>query len=202
MTLIYILSEFNPIVTSHALDTYINLVKTDLDVLKNHVKDSDIRHPNITREEMSAMKELANNQNITIKSADKGGAKVIMDTHNNMEEIRRQLAGTQVYQLLSGDPLWTIKTRIDELLKMVLNTGIINKKIRDFVEHPITPILYILPKKHKSLKKNLGRPIVSGRGRVLSNISRFLDQVLRPFVYKMRSYIRDTSDFLKCIKSV
>lgn len=47
---LYTQSEFNPMITSHALDTYINLVNTDLDMLKESIDKSGIRYPNIMRE--------------------------------------------------------------------------------------------------------------------------------------------------------
>lgn len=96
---LHVSSEFNPNVTSPALDTFINLVKTDLGKLRDQIRDSGVRYPNITQEEISALKELADNQNITNKLADKDGAIVIMDTHKYMGEIRRQLADTNVYQI-------------------------------------------------------------------------------------------------------
>lgn len=53
------------------------------------------------------------------------------------------------------------------------------------------------------LSKILNIPLdVSCRGSVLSNVSIFLDQVLRPSVLEMKSYIRDTGDFLSKITNL
>lgn len=91
------MSDFNPNIQGPALETYMNLVKSDLDALRGSIGDGGIRHPNIRREEMAAMNNLASNKNITIKLADKGGAIVIMDTPSYIAEIRRQLSDTNVY---------------------------------------------------------------------------------------------------------
>lgn len=72
-------SDFSPTVSSNAIDTFYNLVKKDIETLKNEVMNN-IKHPNISREEMEALRELAHNTNVTIKPGDKGGGIVIMDT--------------------------------------------------------------------------------------------------------------------------
>lgn len=51
--------------------------------------------------------------------------------------------------------------------------GCIDSELAEFllVQHPKTPLLYLLPKIHKSLQNPPGRPIVSGRGSVLNNLA-------------------------------
>lgn len=70
-------SNFSPTVTSNAVDTYMNLVKNYIMVLRNEVIDST-KHPNVTKDEIKALKDLSQNDAITIKPADKGGGIVIM----------------------------------------------------------------------------------------------------------------------------
>lgn len=52
--------------------------------MTDEIGDKGISYPNITREEIVALKELAENHSITIKSADKSGAIVVMDTQKYM----------------------------------------------------------------------------------------------------------------------
>lgn len=84
-------SDFTPSASSNAIDTFINLVKKDISALRSEVMNN-IRHPNKSRDEIEALKELAQNTNITIKSTDNGGGIVIMDTSKYNQEIKRQLS--------------------------------------------------------------------------------------------------------------
>lgn len=53
---------------------------------------------------------------------------------------------------------------------------------------------YLLPKIHKV--NNPGRPIVSGIDSPTDCISHTIDRILRPFVAKLPSHIKDTRDFI------
>lgn len=65
-------SDFNPTVTSNAIETFVSLAKKDLNILKVEIVGS-IRYHNIMSEEICALKEeLSQNQDTTIKPADKG----------------------------------------------------------------------------------------------------------------------------------
>lgn len=124
---------------------------------------------------------------------------VIMDMSKYIQEIIRQLSDTSVYICLDNDPMCIIKGKIEFFLSQALADNIIDNKLKKYlsIEHPTVPVLYILPKVHKSLIDPPGWPIVSGRGSILSNIAKFIDQILRPHVLSMKSYIRDTGDFLE-----
>lgn len=87
-----------------------NLVKNDIVALKNEVIDN-IRHSNITKYEIKALKDLSQNDTITIKPADKGGGKVIMDMAKYIREIKRQLSEDIVYTCLNWDPIFSIKNK-------------------------------------------------------------------------------------------
>ena len=53
---------------------------------------------------------------------------------------------------------------------------------------------YLLPKIHK--QGCPGRPVISGCGTPTEKISLFVDQKVRPLVPEIKSYIKDTNDFL------
>ena len=70
-------------------------------------------------------------------------------------------------------------------------------------DHPVTPVIYTLPKVHKSQTVPLvGRPIVSSIGSLTNNISTFVDHLLKPWVVTLSSYTRDTIDFLTKLKAI
>ena len=65
-----------------------------------------------------------------------------------------------------------------------------------------TAQFYMLLKIHKTLQNPPGRPIVSGNGCPTECVSQFIDHFLQPCVKNIRSYIKDTTDFLSMLESV
>ena len=61
-------------------------------------------------------------------------------------------------------------------------------------------MLYLLPKIHKV--GNPGRPIFSACGGLTEKISEFVDSKVRPFVTRLPSYVKDTTDFLNTIQAI
>lgn len=69
-----------------------------------------------------------------------------------------------------------------------------------------TPQFYILPKTHKDFDETLplgypGRPIVSACNSSTDNISKYIDFILKPLMQSLPSYVKDTSDFIRKLKS-
>ena len=62
-------------------------------------------------------------------------------------------------------------------------------------------MLYLLPKFHKRLYIVPGRPVCSNWEYYIENISSFLVFHLQPIAKKVKSYIKDTNDFLKKLRS-
>lgn len=58
-------------------------------------------------------------------------------------------------------------------------------------------MFYTLPKIHKSLAQPPGRPIISGFNSVLEPFAKYVGHFLSPAVLKIRSYIKDTADFIQ-----
>ena len=63
-----------------------------------------------------------------------------------------------------------------------------------------TPEFHILPKIHQA--NNPGKPIISSVNRHTSRISEFVDYYLQPEVKKLKSYVKDTTDFIKKIEAI
>ena len=61
---------------------------------------------------------------------------------------------------------------------------------------------YHLPKIHKRLQNVLGRPVISNSGYYTEKISSFLDHHLQLLVQVVKSYIKDTNEFLKKLRSL
>ncbi|KAJ1150829.1 hypothetical protein NDU88_003618 [Pleurodeles waltl] len=70
---------------------------------------------NTTGDEKKVLQEIANNNNIVLKPADKGGAIVIQTTENYQKERLRLLGDTRNYEKLKEDPTELLKTRITSI---------------------------------------------------------------------------------------
>ena len=57
---------------------------------------------------------------------------------------------------------------------------------------------YLLPKIHKI--NNPGRPVISSTNCHTTKISKYVDHFIQPLATQIKSYIRDTTDFINKIK--
>ncbi|CAF4506330.1 unnamed protein product, partial [Didymodactylos carnosus] len=140
-------------------------------------------YPNMRKEEYKALNGLAKRKDIVVKQADKGQAIVVMSKEVYEEKANTLLRDTRNYIYLSKNPLWTTYKKVKEKLNELISQGHIPTKCSFKVYHrglPKLPNFYILPKVHK--KGCPGRPIVAGIGYCTEEASRFLCQILQPFV--------------------
>lgn len=151
---------------------------------------------NITSQEHQALQSLRDNDNIVIKQADKGGAVVVWRKDLYRAEAERQLSDTSSYQLLEKDQSSNHQTIIKSTV-----TGFIKKKelpnnaVNLINTAPRTAEFYMLPKIHKP---NIpGRPIISAHSCPTALISQYLDDVMRPMVESLPTYVKDSSHALR-----
>ena len=78
---------------------------------------------------------------------------------------------------------------------MTLKTAksLLEKKIK-------TPEFHLLPKIHEA--NNPGRLVINSVNFHTSRISEFVDYYLQPEVKKFKSYLKDTTDFIKKIEAI
>ena len=81
--------------------------------------------------------------------------------------------------------------------------GEIDITVRDYLMEPgiLTPQMYLLPKIHKGVTPPPGRPIISANGCPTERISEFVDHFLNPSCQELRSYLKDTTHFLKILSA-
>ncbi len=141
--------EHNP-----SLDTYCKTVKQE--VYKQH--GAKFRFNNLTQGERQALNELANNSEIIIKPADKGGLIFVMDTKMYITEVRRQLSNDTQYRPFLYDPTSRHNEKIQDVVNRLVIKGSITQKVADYLvfTKPRTPSLYILPKMQKPSRPPLG----------------------------------------------
>lgn len=134
---------------------------------------------------------LSKNRDIIIRPADKGGATVILNTTDYLQQAKRQLDNDMYYRKIKEDSTLgheqTINHCIDNLVK--------NREIQHNVAKLLKPaqsrtqIFYMLPKIHQI--NNPGRPVISSVNSHTEKISAYVDEFFRPITERLPSYIRD-----------
>ena len=170
--------------------------------IEKHFSNNKRSGDNLSSREKSALKRLENRKDIVIKKEDKGGATLILDSKDYLEEGARQLSDEKYYEKLDQNPIKEhdeiVRTAIDRLVEEDEISEETAKKLCP--SNSRTPRFYLLPKVHK--EGCSCRPVISSVKCHTEKISAFADEKLRPIVSKFKSYIKDTSDFLRKIKDI
>ena len=158
--------------------------------------------PDFQDTQQQAIHNLANNKNITIKRADKGGSIVIMDTIDYINTALTHLQQTEVYAPQDTDHTNTVADDLNSCLLQLTNTGHLTNNIAKYIQPktpPRTPLFYFLPKIHKP--NNPPRPIISGCDSPTDRISKYLTAVFNPIAQTQPSYLKDTKHLLQIIQT-
>ena len=192
-------SKFNPKNQDTAIELYLSRLEEE--ILKIN---TNIKYQNVTKEERRALDSLRNDTSIIIKEADKGSCVVIWDRNDYLKEAEVQLGDENVYEHLSGDAVSPLIKTVKTCLAKIDNRGDISREILDYflVNNPKLGRFYLLPKIHKRLFNVPGRPVISNSSFFTENISAFLDFQLKPLAKQVKSFIKDTNDFLKKLSNL
>ena len=157
-----------------------------------------ISHPNINRQERSAVVELARKDEITITRSDKGGEIVIMKTeelhHLNMEHLGDQ----STYERLKSDPTKSLRLTVNKVLHDIMTKRDFAPSLIKRLQTPTTARtqqFYTLPKTHKETLKI--RPLVSGRNGIFDHLGWFLQLLLKPLLRQVRAHICNTTELIR-----
>ena len=175
------------------METYIKTVITELQILKLRNRPKT----NLTPEEKQRLNLLQNNQHIVVKPADKVSAIVIMNRTDYITEATRQSSDNKFYTKTQVDLTGTHNNKITQTLPTMLrNDKMAQSVYRNLVTKDCkTPAFYFMPKIHQ--QNITGRPIISGNNSPTEKISAFVDEHIKQFVPRVKSYVRDTPDFIK-----
>ena len=187
-------NTWEPKTTHHTVSTFLESFKQDAMIALNKAKPNISK--NLTKDEEIALKNLMKRTDIVISKADKGGATVIMDVDDYINEAKRQLEDGNFYRMLNSDPTENHLQLVNNAIDSLKRYNHINEKLANGLRmsEARTPQLYLLPKIHKP--ENPGRPVVSSIDCHTSKISEFVDHHLKPIVQQTTSYVKDTNDFI------
>ena len=162
-----------------------------------------------------ALKELINDQDIMIKKSYKGGAVVILSVKHYEKMVYSQLHDKNTYKKLDSNIDSKIMSNLIKLIKEY-KSNFTENELKYLLDTKFsTSQFYGLPKLHKSklLNKVIKgqnseiinypepddlklRPIISGINCPTKKLSNLIDKILKPLLKHVKSYIRDSIQFL------
>ena len=166
------------------------------------VRNAKLPQPNLSKDEMEALKELRSDTSIKIMKADKGNATVVMDSQEYEYKLLSLLNSRDVYQILpDGDnSIVSIEKQVNKLLwrfaKENKSSGPTYYQLK--CDKSVTPKIYRLPKLHKT--EIPLRPIVSFIGPPIYCLSKFLVDILSPLLTFELS-VKNSFEFAKFVNN-
>ena len=182
---------------------------TNLEYVYNLVVDEILSHNpthtgrNMLNAQYHALTSLQKNKDIIIKKADKGSNIVIMTRSDYIIEGERQLSDRKFYRPLKNNPTVKYKKLINGVIDRMYEDGELSDKCYHYLLEggTRTSIFYLLPKIHKKSCPHLD-DLLSPVWAPTEKISQLLDVVLQPYVMKIKSYIKDTGDFIQKLRNI
>ena len=170
----------------------------------------------LTYKQWNGINQLINNNSIVIKEANKGGAVVMMNKEHYMRMVYSQLHNGVTYKRTNQFCDTKVMTNLTELVKKYHNS--LTKKEIDYLTkfNFNTSNFYGLPKILKSDKNAEAvnkqhsecipvfepddltlQPVAAGPNCPTKRLSTFKDIIIKSFILHLKSYIRDSIDFLQ-----
>ena len=87
---------------------------------------------NITRTEEKAIKELLDDNEIVIRSADKGSGITIIDTKDYRDMIFQELSDSSTYKQTSEDHTKKITNKINRTVNDLFKRGVIDSELKHY----------------------------------------------------------------------
>ena len=166
-----------------------------------------LRHPhqlrtNLSKEAMTAIKQLKADKDRIILTADKGVVLVVMDQKEYIEKAKELLQDTNTYKTIPSDPTTKLKNKlINKLKKIKLDTRMDDITYRRmYPTGAVIPKFYGLPKVHKA--NTPLRPIVSSIGSVSYGVAKELARIIKPLVGSTEHHVNNSKEFIEEIKKI
>jgi len=170
-------SGWTPPVTHHReFEYFLSNIDSQMQTTAHNCKKP--KHQNFNKKEWQAMTSLHQNTEIVIQQAGKGGAVVILNRAEYINECLRQLKNRKYYLPTPTDLTKKHASEVENLLKHCRQKGTIDQDTYLYLKnkHHRRPTFYILPKIHKPDRP--GRPIISAIDSPTDRISQYVDHHL------------------------
>ena len=158
--------------------------------------------PNLSKGEMTVIKQLRADKDRIILTADKGVALVIMERKDYIEKAQQLLQDPNTYQTIPTDPTTKLKSRlITKLKKIKLDTRMDDTTYRRmYPTGAVIPKFYGLPKVHK--ENTPLRPIVSSIGSVSYGVAKEIARIIKPLVGSTEHHVNNSKEFIEEMKKM
>ena len=137
------------------------------------------------------MEDLSIRDDIIITKTDKGGAVVILDVDDYINEANRQLNNKEFYKEVPNDPTELNRKKVNAI-KERKYARLLDKNIATKLEvqEAKTRVLYVS-------KTTQARKSRKARDSSVNCISQYVDHHLQPHVEELKSYVKDSTGFIK-----
>ena len=166
---------------------------------------------NISKNQFIALNQLKHNNNIIVSPADKGGATVLWNRSNYLNEGYRQLNDNKYYKRINVALTSNNYDSLFCILKRMLRMGQISHSQFTYLLRPSPSVkqrrFYLLPKIHKPVEKWTdantppGRPIVSDVDSESYYTAKSITLLLAPFPSTLDSFVKNSFEFKQRICS-
>ena len=129
------------------------------------------RKKNLKKSELKALEDFQQREEIVITKTDKGGAVVIQDVSDYINEAKTQLSDQNFYTKCSKDLTNEHNRKVNTTIDSLKKSNLLTEKTANMLKtnNPKTPKFYTLPKIHK--ENNPGRPVISSINCHTANLS-------------------------------
>ena len=163
---------------------------------------ADSEPSSLPRRYLQALKDLANDKNIIITQADKGGGIVIMDIKKYTKKMEEMLSDQEVYKKMPAGHGKIQSKDFNKEARKILRKSERGKKLNYLIEEaPVLPKMRGLPKIHKDGMPM--RPITSGIGSAPHKIAKILAKPLTKTLGTISdTHMKNTSDMMTRINEI
>ena len=183
-----------------------NTTKKTKDLLQDY-KDKHATHPNITKQEQEAIKQLKEDDTQVVLTADKGVAMVVMDKSSYVNKCMALLQDTNVYHPCR-DLTGQIHRQVQaSLCRLKGKHGKDHQWVQLYYNQLLSmsrssPLarFYGLPKIHKANCPMC--PIVLACGTSTYNLAKYLTRILKVYIGHTSSFVKDSKDLMYKLQSI
>ena len=157
---------------------------------------------NLTREEKLALKDLLEDESITITPADKGKCLVVMDKKDYIDQMETKLKDRNTYREIKEDPTDDIKKELATKLKEIHEAEEISYPtyMKLYPSKTQIPRMKGQPKIHK--EGNPLREIVDSIGSVYKEVDKHIAKIIKPLRGNTEYVVKNSQHFIETVKDI
>jgi hypothetical protein len=194
-----------PLHIEDKITSFEKILKTEQNNLINKLSGRNLR--NLTYPQSATLRLLKQNNNLTIKPADKNMGPAKIETKEYVSKILKEHLLTTDYEKLTKASAKNKINDINKSLKSLITDNLANLSKAEiayfqqsFKQQHRIPIFYGLPKVHKTPISF--RPIVSSSSSFLSIFSVWLDFKMKSLLPFVQSYIKNSTTVINDLKTL